>query len=441
MKRRMLGLLICIWLTLLLATATTAAQGEAPRVYRIVLQGPLTPVWATHVERSIAAAEGDGAEALLIVLDTPGGQINLMQQLVEIMRASDAPLVVYVSPRGAQAASAGTLLTLAAHASAMAPESTIGAASPVGGGGEDIGGTLEQKVKQDIRALARALTGRRGEQAVSLAEAMIEEAKAVHADEALAAGLIDFVAVSESDLLEQLDGFTVEVAGRTLTLDMAGAQVQTLDMSWFEQLLNRVIDPNVLAILLFIGVQAILIELSNPGGWVAGFIGVVCLALALYGLGIIPVNWFGLALIVIAFALFMYDITAPTHGALTVVAAGTLVTGLLVLFSAPGAEIFGRLSLPLVIGLGVGAAAFFGFVVVKGLRAQLAKPAFGGETLLGSIGVARGDLKPEGIVFVHGERWQAVAEDGAAEDGARVQVVGRDGLRLNVRRAQPETEK
>ena len=438
MKRRRLGLLTGSLLSVLLATATVAAQDEAPRVYRIVLQGPLTPVWATHVERSIAAAERDGAEALLIVLDTPGGQLNLLQQLVEIMRASDAPLVVYVSPRGAAAASAGTIITLAAHASAMAPETTIGAASPVGGGGEDIGGTLEQKVKQDIRALARALTGRRGEQAVSLAEAMIEEAKAVHADEALAAGLIDFVAASESELLEQLEGFTVEVAGGPRTLHTAGAQIQTLEMSWFEQLLNRVIDPNILAILLFIGVQAILIELSNPGGWVAGFIGVVCLALALYGLGVIPVNWLGLALVVIAFALFIYDITAPTHGVLTVAAAGTLVAGLLVLFSAPGAEIFGRLSLPLAIGLGIGAAAFFGFVVVKGLRAQLARPAFGGETLIGSIGVARGDLKPEGLVFVQGERWQAVAEDGAAEDGTPIQVVGRDGLRLKVRRVQPE---
>src|SRR3990172_6277374 len=292
MIRRILGLFICSLLTVLVATVATAAQDEAPRVYRIVLQGPLTPVWATHIERSIAAAERDGAEALLIVLDTPGGQINLMQQLVEIMRASDVPLVVYVSPRGAAAASAGTLITLAAHVAAMAPETTIGAASPVGGEGQDIGETLEQKVKQDIRALARALTGRRGEQATSLAEAMIEEAKAVHAHEALAAALIDFVAVDEPDLLRQLDGFTVEVANRPVTLNTAGAQIQTLVMSWFEQLLNRVIDPNVLAILLFIGIQAILIELSNPGGWVAGFLGVVCLALALYGLGVIPVDWF-----------------------------------------------------------------------------------------------------------------------------------------------------
>ena len=449
MIRRMLGLSICSLLAALLApalseaegTAAMAAQNEAPRVYRIVLQGPLTPVWATHMERSIAAAERDGAEALLIVLDTPGGQINLLQQLVEIMRASDVPLVVYVSPRGAAAASAGAVVTFAAHAAVMAPETTIGAASPVGGGGEDIGGTLEQKVKQDLRALARALTGRRGEQATSLAESMIEEAKAVHAREALAAGLIDLVAVDEPDLLRQLDGFTVEVADRPQTLSTAGAQIQTLEMSWFEQLLNRVIDPNILAILLFIGIQAILIELSNPGGWVAGFIGVVCLALALYGLGVIPVNWFSLALIVIAFALFIYDLTAPTHGVLTVVAAGTLVAGLLVLFSEPGSEQFGRLSLPLAVGLGEGAAAFFGFILVKGLRAQRVKPAFGGDSLVGSTGVARSDLTPQGIVFVEGERWQAVAEDGEVKGGTPVQVVGRDGLRLTVRSVQPETEK
>ena len=436
-KRLGLGCLIGLVATLVFVAAVAAhAQRGSPVVYRISVEGPLTPVWITYIERSIGVAERDGAQALLLVLNTPGGQINLMQRIVEIIRASQAPVIVYVSPRGASAASAGTLITLAGHASAMAPETTIGAASPVGSEGQDIDETLERKIKEDIRALARALTERRGEQATELAEATIEEARAVFATEALEAGLIDFVATDRADLLRQLDGFTVDVAGRPVTLKTAAAQVESLEMTLIEQILNRVVDPNILALLLFIGVQAILIELSNPGGWVAGFVGVISLGLAVYGLGILPINWLGLGLIILAFVLFVLDIKAPTHGALTIVGAITLIAGLLVLFSQPGVEEFGRLSIPLVIALGVGTALFFGFIVTQGLRAQRARPVTGVEGLIGSIGVARGDLTPEGFVFVQGERWKAIAEDGEIKEGTSVQVIGIDGFRLKVRRAQ-----
>ncbi len=437
LKRLGLGWMVS-WLVALAFIAAVAvhAQRGSPVVYQISVEGPLTPVWITYIERSIGVAERDSAEAVLLVLNTPGGQINLMQRIVEIIRASQVPVIVYVSPRGAAAASAGTLITLAGHAAAMAPETTIGAASPVGSEGQDIDETLERKIKEDIRALARALTERRGEQATELAEATIEEARAVFATEALEAGLIDFVATDRADLLQQLDGFTVDVAGRPVTLKTAAAQVESLEMTWIEQILNRVVDPNILALLLFIGVQAILIELSNPGGWVAGFVGVISLALAVYGLGILPVNWLGLGLIIVAFVLFVLDITAPTHGALTIAGAITLIAGLLVLFSQPGVEEFGRLSIPLVIALGVGTALFFGFIVAKGLRAQRVSPVTGVEGLLGSIGVARGDLAPEGFVFVQGERWKAIAEDGDVKEGTSVQVVGIDGFRLRVRRVQ-----
>jgi len=369
-------------------------------------------------------------------LNTPGGRSDWMQQIVEAIRASEVPVIVYVSPRGASAASAGTLITLAAHVAAMAPETTIGAASPVGEGGEDLGETLERKAKEDVRALARGLTQRRGAQATQLAEAMIEEARAVSASEALAAGLIDFVASDQASLLRQIDGFTVEIAGRSVTLITATAAVRSIDLSLIEQILSRIADPNLLALLLFIGAQAILIELSSPGGWVAGFIGVVCLALAIYGLGIVPVDWFGLILIAIAFVLFILDIKAPTHGALTIMGAITLVAGLLVLFSQPGVEEFGRLSIPLVVALSLGTAIFFGFIVAKGLRAQRAKPVTGVEGLIGSTGIAREDLTPEGFVFVQGERWRAIAEEGQVPKGTPVKVIGIEGFRLKVQRLQ-----
>lgn len=425
-----IGLLVGLW-----SVVPVLAQDRSRQVLQIIVEGPLTPATVAYIERSIDIAEGAQAEALILTLNTPGGRIDWMQEIVEAIRASRVPVVVYVWPRGASAASAGTLIALAGHAAAMAPETTIGAASPVGSEGAELDETLERKVKEDIRALARGLTERRGEDATRLAEAMIEEARAVSASEALAANLIDFVAFDLADLLRQLDGFTVEVAGSPVTLATATASVHSIEMSPIEQILTRIADPNIVAILLFIGIQAILIEMGSPGGWVAGFIGVVCLALAIYGLGILPVDWFGLVLIAIAFMLFVLDIKAPTHGALTVAGAVTLIAGLLVLFSGPGMEEFGRLSIPLVVALGVGTALFFLFIVAKGLRAQRARPATGVEGLLGSTGVARGDLTPEGFVFVHGERWRAIAEDGEVKQGTPVQIVGIDGFRLKVRRA------
>ena len=423
-------------LAALLASVPATAQDDSPEVYQIAVEGPLTPVTVSYIERSIGLAERAGAQALILTLNTPGGRSDWMQQIVEAIRASEVPVIVYVSPRGASAASAGTLITLAAHVAAMAPETTIGAASPVGEGGEDLGETLERKAKEDVRALARGLTQRRGAQATQLAEAMIEEARAVSASEALAAGLIDFVASDQASLLRQIDGFTVEIAGRSVTLITATAAVRSIDLSLIEQILSRIADPNLLALLLFIGAQAILIELSSPGGWVAGFIGVVCLALAIYGLGIVPVDWFGLILIAIAFVLFILDIKAPTHGALTIMGAITLVAGLLVLFSQPGVEEFGRLSIPLVVALSLGTAIFFGFIVAKGLRAQRAKPVTGVEGLIGSTGIAREDLTPEGFVFVQGERWRAIAEEGQVPKGTPVKVIGIEGFRLKVQRLQ-----
>ena len=425
------------WMVLLSSIVPVTAQERSRELVQIAVEGPLTPVTVAYVERAIHIAERDNAEALILTLNTPGGRIDWMQQIVEAIRASHVPVVVYVSPRGAAAASAGTLITLAGHVAAMAPETTIGAASPVGGEGEDLGETLERKAKEDLRALARGLTERRGKDATQLAEMMIEEARAVSATEALAAGLIDVVASDRVDLLRQLDGFTTDLAGRPVTLATATASVRSIEMSLIEQILTRIADPNVVALLLFIGAQAILIELGSPGGWVAGFIGVVCLALSVYGLGILPVDWFGLVLIALAFVLFVLDIKAPTHGALTLVGALTLIAGLLVLFSKPGVEEFGRLSIPLVLALGAGTALFFMFIVAVGLRAQRARPVTGVEGLIGSTAVARSDLTPEGFVFVHGERWRAIAEEGEVKTGTPVQVVEIDGFRLRVRRVQP----
>jgi membrane-bound serine protease (ClpP class) len=320
----------------------------------------------------------------------------------------------------------------------MSPETAIGAASPVGGQGEDLGETIEAKEKEILRATVRSLASRRSPEAIALAEATIEEARAASAEEAFAIGLVDFIANDVDDLLSQLDGYTVHLSSGPVTLDTSGAVVVEIPQTFIEQLLQALTDPNIVFLLLSVGVQAILIELGSPGGWVAGFIGVVCLSLGAYGLGILPVNWFGLVFLVIAFVLFILDIKAPTHGALTVAGVASFILGALVLFNSPGTPEFQRVSVPLVVGVGIVTAALFFVVVTFALRARRRRVATGIEALLGRVGEARGELNPTGMVQVAGELWSAEAEPASAPitAGARVEVIGVDGLRLRVRRRE-----
>ncbi|MBN1146069.1 MAG: nodulation protein NfeD [Anaerolineales bacterium] len=433
----------CMWilfsLLLLMLPAPTAAQDEAPLVLLLVAEGPLTPAMGGYLERGIRLAEQRGAQMIVLQLDTPGGGVDLLNEMVKDMRASPVPIVVYVAPRGAMAASAGTVLTLAGHAAAMAPETTIGAASPVGAQGEDLGETLQAKSKNMLKAQVRSLAEGRGPEAVALAEETIEEATAVSAAEALEAGLIDFIAVDLDDLLRQLDGHRVTTILGERALHTAGAQVSPLDPSFIEQLLATLTNPNVVFLLLAVGVQAILIEISSPGGWFAGFLGVVCLALATYGLGVLPVNWFGIIFLILAFVLFILDIKAPTHGALTVAGVTSLIVGALVLFNSPSVPSFQRVSVPLVIGVSIFIGLVFFGILLFALRAQKTPHWMGQESLVGRTGVVRGGLSPSGIVHLGAEGWTAELIDGEepVQDGERVEVVAVQGLKLLVRRQKP----
>ena len=430
-RMRWLGVLM------LLLGAGGVEADAAPRVVWLRVEGALTPVVADYLRRGIEVAQDQGAEALVLQLNTPGGEVNLTLRLVSMIRESPVPVIVYVAPRGAIAGSAGTLVTLAGHLAWMAPETAIGAASPVGGQGEDLPQTLSQKVKEILKAQVRSLAERRGPDAVRLAEAAVESAKAVSAREALEAGLIDGIAESPEDLLRQLDGRTVSVSGGTRTLRMQGAVIVPLPMNIVEEILHRLVDPNIALILLAIGVQAILIELSNPGGWVAGFIGVVCLLLAAYGIGVLPVNWLGLLLIAVAIVLFILDIKAPTQGALTAVGTATFIAGALVLFAPVARSPFPPLSPWVAGGTGLAMAGFFGFIVAKALQAQRRPSVMGVEALIGRIGEARTDLNPVGMVHVAGELWTAESEAGMIPAGTPVQVSGVEGLRLRVRKWTP----
>ncbi len=412
------------------------AVAAGPEVLVLTIDGAITPATQEYLHRGIQAAEQTGAELVILQLNTPGGGLDPMQKMAEDIRASSVPVVVYVSPNGAWAASAGTVITLAGHAAAMAPQTAIGAASPVGSQGADLPTTEQTKVKEAMKALVRSYTERRGAEATALAESTIESAIAVSATEALNAHLVDFIATDINDLLHQLDGYTVQMADGPRTLHTAGAMPQNLEMSLIESMLQLLVDPNFVFILLSIGAQAILIELSSPGGWVAGFIGVVCLALAAYGLGVLPVNWFGLAFMVIAFVLFIVDIKAATHGGLTVAGIGSFIVGALVLFNSPGTPQFQRVSLPLVIGVAAIIGISFAIIVGFALQAQKRPVITGQEGMRGQTGIARTDINPTGQVQAGAELWTAELAEGQSKirAGEKVEVVKVEGLKLKVKK-------
>ncbi len=414
-NRQLLRVLGLVFLVLGLAISPSAAQ-DTPVVYVMTFDGPVNPVLVSYIERGIEQATARGAEAIVLRLDTPGGQVDLTQDIVKMMRAAPVPIIVYVWPTGAMAGSAGTFITLAGHAAAMTPGSSIGAASPVTGEGQDLGETLQKKVTNilaaDIENLAEAAT----------------------AEQALALGVIDVVAVDLDDLLRQLDGFSVEVQGETRTLNLAGAQTMDVDMTNIEDLLNNVVNaiaiPGIAILLIVLGVQAIIGEFSQPGGYVAGITGAIALLLGLFALGILNANWVGLAFIALSFLLFIMEVVTGASGALTLGGVVTLIMGSVVLFRGTGVAIpWGT-----IIALAVITVLFFSFVVAKALRAQRQRPASGAESLLGQPAIARSELNPRGKVLVQGELWDAelrVADKPAPID-AHLVVVGREGFHLFV---------
>ncbi|HXD09903.1 MAG TPA: nodulation protein NfeD [Anaerolineales bacterium] len=434
MKRS--GYLLIFLVSLLIIIPAVHAQSDGPLVLVMTADGPIMPPMLEYIKRGIHAAEERKAEILVIQLDTFGGSIDTMKEIVQVMRESDIPVVVYISPRGAHAASAGTIVTLAGHASAMAPETVIGAASPVGGQGEDLQTTEALKVKEDTKAVARSLAERRGPEAVALAEDTIQNAKAVSANEALHAKLIDFVVDNVDDLLEALDGFTVQVNDQPRTLNTVNAHTEPLDMSFIERLLLLLTDPNIVFTLLSMGTFAILIEISSPGGWVAGFFGVVCVLIATYGLGLLSVNWFGLLFLLTAFVLFILDIKAPTHGALTAAGITSFIVGALVLFNSAGTPQFQRVSVPLVVSMGVFLGLLFFGMLMFALRAMRVPVSMGVESYIGKPGTAKMWDEANGQVQMGSELWsaEAVHESDKISKGDKVEVVEVKGLRLKVKK-------
>ena len=425
-------------LVVALAFSTLAhAQSDEPLAIIMTADGPIMPPMLEYFERGIETAEQRNAEVIILQLNTPGGSVDTMLDIIQVMRASKVPVVVYVSPNDAIAGSAGALITMAGHASAMAPKTAIGAASPIDSSGADVESTLGTKIKEILKARVRTLVEERGTKAVKLAEAMIEDAKAVTAKEALEAKLIDFISDDTEDLLQSLNGFTVQMDnGGRHTLNTENIRTEDVNISFIEQLLLTLTDPNIAFLLLAIGVQGVLIEISSPGGWFAGFMGAVCLTLAVYGMGVLTVNWFGFIFLIIAFALFILDIKAPTHGALTTAGVASFIVGALVLFNSPGTPQFQRVSVPLVVGMGIFLGLLFFGVLLIALRAQHNPVQIGAESMLGKTGTARTSVGDAGQVQLGSELWSAEksTESGSIGKGDLVEVVEVRGLRLIVKK-------
>jgi membrane-bound serine protease (ClpP class) len=408
---------------------------EENAVHVLTVDDAINPVTARYIHRGIDEAEDANAVAVVIRLNTPGGLVDSMRDIVGDINASSVPVISYVWPPGGRAASAGTFITMAAHVAAMAPNTNIGAASPVGSGGEDIEGTLGKKVTEDLAAFARTTAEERGRN-VEWAEAAVREAVAATQSEALDLNVIDIVASDLPDLLSQADGRTVELPQGPVTLHLADAPIVDNDMTLLEDFLSLLSDPNIAFVLLTIGLAGVAFEIIHPGVYFPGVLGGIALILAFFSLGTLPTNWAGVALIVLAFGLFVGELLVAGFGVLGVGAVVSLILGGLLLTSTSNPDF--QVSRWLIFGFAAIVGVFFLMVVSAILRSRRMPAVTGAQALIGRHAVARSALNPEGIIFLEGERWLATAEDKGAREGEQVTIVGVDGLRLRVRKADAE---
>ena len=426
--------------------AMPAAASEH-QAYLLVLDDAIDSPSANLLSRAIRDAEAAGAQMLIVQLNTPGGLLASTRDIVEAMFGASMPVVVYVSPSGAQAASAGAFVTAAAHIAAMAPATNIGAASPVGAGGEDLPDTIRSKATEDAAAFLRSIAAQRGRNAEAL-EACVLDAASYTADEALELGIVDLTANDIPDLLTQLDGMTVSVNGDQLTLQTQSIGVARIQPTLVERFIDFIANPNIAFLLLTIGGICILVEVLSPGLLGPGAVGVIALALAFLAFGNLPVNWVGVGLIILAMGLFFAEAQAPGVGIFGVSGAAAFVLGAFLLFGnfsftpspppLPDAPDF-RISLPIIgaVSLVMFAAMLF---TLKAVRDAKKARAYAGATsysnLMGQQGRTATALDPLGSVQIGNERWTAEAETGERiPAGVDVIVVEVDGLRLKVSRA------
>jgi len=400
------------------------------------VDGAIGPASRDYLRRVIARGKDAGAACVVIRMDTPGGLSASMRDIIQDVLGSETPIVVYVAPSGARAASAGALIALAAHVAAMAPGTNIGAAHPVqlGAGGGEKDETMDEKITHDAAAYARSIAAQRGRN-VEWAEKIVRESISSTAHEALEEGVIDLVADDLDDLLQKLDGMEVDLPGRKVVLATAGAPIEEVELSWRERFLAKISDPNIAYLLMLLGVFGIIFELQNPGAIFPGVIGVISLLLASLALQLLPVNYVGLALIALAIGLFLLETQITSAGLLTAGGVVSMLIGSIMLIDSPLP--FMKVSLKVIIPAVIFTAAFFVFAVGLGLRAQRGKVSTGDKGLTGETGITKSDVHETGSVFVHGEFWNAFSDERIVE-GTNVEVVAVEGMKLKVQAISPK---
>jgi membrane-bound serine protease (ClpP class) len=402
------------------------AQG----VVSIRVDGTINPASAAFIKNAINRASQQRAECLIIHLNTPGGLLKSTRVIVSDILGSPVPVVVYVSPGGAHAGSAGVFITMAAHIAAMAPSTNIGAAHPVNIQGK-MDSTMNDKTTNDAAAFIRAIAEKR-KRNLQWAEDAVRKSVSITETEAVALKVVDLVAANEQDLLQQIDGRVVAVNAGDKTLETDKAKVETVEMTFTEKMLDLISDPNVAYILMILGFYGILFELYSPGAIFPGVTGVICLILAFYSMHTLPVNYAGLALIVVAIILFVLEVKIVSHGLLGIGGVVALVLGSMMLIRSDSALEFIRISWSVIISTTVATAAFFFFLVALAVKGQKAKPVTGTEGMIGEVGETLASLEPFGMVRVHGELWKAESVSGNIEAGKRIRVTAVNNLTLHV---------
>ncbi|MDI3339881.1 MAG: nodulation protein NfeD [Sphaerobacter sp.] len=439
-SRHRVTALVAVWLLALAVLLTPRASAQTPHVRVLEIDGPITPVMATYVDRGLRDAERSGAAAVVLRMDTPGGLSSAMDDITADIFSSPVPVIVYVAPSGARAGSAGVYITYAAHIAAMAPSTNIGSATPVfldeSGQAQQADDAMTKKVVNDAVAKIRGFAEARGRNA-DWAERAVREAENITAQQALELNVIDLIAPDLPTLLEAVDGRTVETAAGTVTLQTRGAEVRTTGMGLGEQFFQLISDPSIAYILLSLGMLGLFLELANPGSILPGVIGGIFVLLALFSLGTLDVNWAGVLLMGFGFLLFIIDVYVPSHGVLTIGGVIAFALGSIMLMNSTAGTAM-QISKLVVATVTILVSAFFLFIVGSVARAQMRRPTTGREGLVGAIGTVREALAPHGYVFVEGELWRASSPAGPLEPGTAVRVIGIEGLELTVMPAEAE---
>ncbi len=413
------------------ALVTTAVL-SATTVVKIRLDDTIQPISDEYIGRAIEQARQTNADAVLIELRTPGGLVDSTRSIIAKMLASPVPVIVYVAPSGARAASAGFFILEAADVAAMAPGTNTGAAHPVNLGGEKMDDVMKQKVENDAAAFMRSFVGPRGRN-VALAESAVRESKSWTDKEALDQNLIDYVARDQADLFQQISKKPIKrFDGKTVTLNLVGAQVADLPMTLKQRILDFLVDPNIAFLVLAVGALALYAEFNHPGAIVPGVVGVVFILLALFALNLLPTRYAAFTLIMAAFVMFALEAKFATHGILGIAGIALMTIGGLLLVDGPIPEMRVKLWTALSVSIPLGAITVF--LMSIALKARRNKVVTGKQGMIGSIGEARTDIDPEGKVFVQGELWNAHARS-RVQIGEQVVVRKMEGLELEVEKA------